>query len=347
MLKPAATLALLALSVCAPSARAAYVLPPTAERELVRILQLEGPAPDPYALQVAIDKDRVRVTASQAGAVKATLTLVHPDGAAPRRPRASPGSPRSPRRILPIRRPPRPSSPRLAATGRAVTWSELSDPVASDPGQAGADAKRQTELHEQLDVALYKTALGELETARTVLGGLPADLPSGMALQVATAWRLAGAPDKAEATLARLTDLDPAQRMAATAIRGQTDLDLDAALGDTAGAAACERIAAAAILARLGLADQALRYAQAVRERAPDCARAWESELHRLLDAHRTADAAALADQAVLRFPDDDQLLSLAASIFNAHGEYRKARAHPRGRRPPPPPTRRASCASC
>jgi tetratricopeptide (TPR) repeat protein len=324
MLKPAATLALLALSVCAPSARAAYVLPPTAERELVRILQLEGPAPDPYALQVAIDKDRVRVTASQAGAVKATLTLVHPDGAAPDAPRvagfaaiteADPADPKAAAAVL----------ARLAATGRAVTWSELSDPVASDPGQADADAKRQTELHEQLDVALYKTALGELETARTVLGGLPADLPSGMALQVATAWRLAGAPDKAEATLARLTDLDPAQRMAAAAIRGQTDLDLDAALGDTAGAAACERIAAAAILARLGLADQALRYAQAVRERAPDCARAWESELHRLLDAHRTADAAALADQAVLRFPDDDQLLSLAASIFNAHGEYRKA----------------------
>jgi tetratricopeptide (TPR) repeat protein len=316
--------ALLLAALPAPAATAAHVLPPTAERELIRILQLEGPAPDGYALQVAIDKDRARVTASRGGAVEATLTLVHPGDAPDDAPRAAgfaviheaaPGDSQAVAAVM----------ARLQATGRAVTWTELDDAPKAPGAPPGGDPKRQAEVHEQIDVALYKTALGELETARLVLAGLPADVPSGTALQIATAWRLAGSPERAEATLARLTDLDPAQTMAAAAIRGQTDLDIAAALGDTTGQAACERIAAAAILARLGLSEQALRYASAVRERAPDCARAWESELHRLLDAHRTADAAALADQAVARFPDDDQLLSLAASIFNAHGEYRKA----------------------
>ncbi|MEZ4265576.1 MAG: hypothetical protein R3F39_04295 [Myxococcota bacterium] len=319
---PLALLLLVALP--APAASAAHVLPPTAERELIRILQLEGPAPDAYALQVAIDKDRARVTASRGGQVEATLTLVHPADAPDDAPRVA--------GFAVIREAATEKSAaadavlaRLKSTGREVTWTELgeSKPAAGTPG--ALDPKRRAAVHEQIDVALYKIALGEVEAARTVLSGLPDDVQSGTALQIATAWRLAGVPERAEATLARLTDLDPAQVMAAAAIRGQTELDLEAALGDATGQAACERIASAAILAKLGLHEQALRYASAVRERAPDCARAWESELHRLLDAHRTKDAAALADQAVARFPEDDQLLSLAASIFNADGQYRKA----------------------
>lgn len=318
---------LLLVALPASTASASHVLPPTAERELIGILQLEGPAPDGYALQVAIDKDRARVTASRGGQVEATLTLVHPDAAPDDAPRAA--------GFAVIREAATEKSEaaaavlsRLRATGREVTWTELADaaPGTGAPGApSSGDLKRQAAVHEQIDIALYKIALGELEGARTVLAGLPAEIPSGTALQVATAWRLAGLPERAEATLAHLTGLDPAQLMAAAAIRGETALDIGAALGDTTGPAACERIASAAILARLGLSSQAMRFASEVRKRAPDCARAWGSELERLLELHRTKDAATLADQAVARFPDDDQLLSLAASIYNADGQYRKA----------------------
>lgn len=317
---PALALTLL-LGVSGPAARAAgpdYVLPPPAAQQLVRMLGLDGPSPDGLQLQVAIDKDRAHITASRDGAEVATLTLVHPSKAPADAlrvagfavlPSEDPGEAGAREALL----------ARLRAAGREVTWTELRPPPAP------ADPAEQDRTHRQIDVALYQVARGRPEQARQTLAALPGDLPTGTAVRLAMAWRIAGDQDRAEATLAALTDMDPAQKLAAAAIRGAEDLDVEASLEGGSPRDICDRVAVSDILARLDLAEPAMRLARAARAKNPDCPRAWEAELHRLLEAERLDDAAALAREAVARLPGDDQLTSLAASALSAHGDYREA----------------------
>ncbi len=301
----------------APPEPAAPVLPPTAASELRTLLAIGGDD-DPWAIRAAVDRDRARVTVTRR-ADRATLlavTFVHPSAAPAEAPRVGGVALVEAAGPLPVAD----LVARMAATGRSVTWTVPPPP----PPSSDADLAAIGRLHDALRAAAYRVDVGDLDEARAALKKLPSTLPVAITLDAAILYRRLGDAAEVQRLVATLPATDPIAHATGQVIL-EAEPDLDALLGERKAQSACELVPVARALSRVGQGEAALALATRTRDRAPDCARAWESVIHRHLELRRFDAALPLAEEALRRFPEDADLAHVAASVFQATEQYRRA----------------------
>jgi MYXO-CTERM domain-containing protein len=302
-------------------AHAAWILPPEASSAVTRAVDIRA-EPDRGGLlrSATLDKSTIRVEAKRRGAVVLSVTLVHPSAAAKGAFEAAgvalseaPG-PLDNKALAALKR-------ALKSAPLAVPWREIAD---EEPELAPAALDAMTTTLRQ---AQYLRAAGDHAEARKELSKLPATLPPHVAVRTAVLWTRLDAPKAATVALAGLGDGDTVHDAAARAIGG-APIDADALLSQLTPEAACHFTELAAALVTLTRPKEAREVAEAVLSRAPDCQAAWESALHRRLEARDFPAALTLAQSALAKYEvseASDGLLSTIASAHVAVESYVKA----------------------
>jgi len=203
----------------------------------------------------------------------------------------------------------------------AIPWRKIED---EKPGPAPSDLQAMTATLRQ---AKYLRAAGDLKEARAELGKLADTLPPHVAVRAAVLWTQLDAPKAAQVALTGLGDGDTVHDAAAKAINGAR-VDAKALLAELPGEQACHFSELASALVELKRPEEARAVAEEVLSHAPECQAAWESALHRRLEARDFPAALTLAEAALTKFPTDqasDGLLSTIASAHVAVEAYVKA----------------------
>ena len=301
-----------------PGAAPGHVLAPAAEGPVRALLGLDQGPLGKVTLQVKIDQSRILVTGlDRSGKRVLAITLVHPDGADPGAPtfggvavvsQPGPVDKGAMKRLM----------GRLKKATAVVPWTKIAP--ASRPDES-AEADR---IHDVLDRVRYEHAIGRSKRARELLSSLPSSMAPGAVFEACVAYRRLGDEAAVKRLLAGLGQLDAADSLAALIV-GAKPYDVAASLGARDGDAACRFAHVPELLSALGDSEAALNLAHEIRTRARPCRRAWESEIHRLLEARRFEDALDVNREAAALFGDDDRLTSLMASVMTANGKYREA----------------------
>jgi tetratricopeptide (TPR) repeat protein len=297
-----------------------WVLPPTAEPVVRAFVSSLGPHLAGHSLGARIDGGTVQLVArDKEGKVKLAVGLVHPS-AAPAGATTLGG--------VALVDAPGPVDPalRMALVQRleghplVLPWLRAG---AGRPDPAVRLAQDEA-AQATLERARYLRAIGDAAAARALLEGLPNGLSAGLWIEVALLWRQLGDGDASRRVAGRVECTLPDHDAAVAILRDQP-LDAAGQVGGLSEANACRYASVARLLADLERYEQALAVIDAIRSRAPDCARAWEVALHIRLDQRQKPAALLLARAVVEKFSDDDALLQLAATALSSSEAYREA----------------------
>jgi len=312
----------LLLVLTAPPADAEWVLPPEAGPAVQRAANVR-PRADKTGVtrSAALNKNEIVITAKRDGTMVMNVTLVHPSMAPEDAFRGAgvalleePG-PVDTEALAALRA-------SLTAAKRPVPWVETEDEPVASSEETEAKAEQALTLADRL-----LDSGGDLAKARAALDALPDKLPPALAVRAAVLWQRLESPDFAKAALAGLgTGSTPAHAIAAAVLGAK--VDAAAALGKTKGEEACAFTELSHALAALARPQEALTVALAVLERAGDCPAAWETALHRRVEAGDADASLALADKALARFPQKDAsvaLLSTIGSVYLTAGRHLEA----------------------
>jgi tetratricopeptide (TPR) repeat protein len=303
---------LLALNAVTSVAYAAWILPPEASSAVTRAVDIMPKADRAGLLRSAtLDKSTIRVQARRGDTVVLAVTLVHPSVAPTGAFQAAgvaliegPG-PLNRKALADLKR-------SLTRATDAIPWRELAGEVPELAPEA------MTAMTATLRHAQYLRAAGDLNDARTELERLPSALPPHVAVRAAVLWTQLDAPKAAAVVLTGLGDGASVHDAAAKAIQGQP-VDAEALLDELSPEAACHFTELAAALVALQRPKEAREVAEAVLRRAPDCQAAWESALHRRLEARDFPAALTLAEAALAKYELSKASDGLISTIASAH----------------------------
>ncbi|MGB0591664.1 MAG: hypothetical protein ACPGU1_18465 [Myxococcota bacterium] len=302
-------------------AHGAWILPPEAASAVSRAVDVQA-TPDRAGLlrSATLDGSTIRVEARRGETIIMAVTLVHPS-TAPEGAYTAAG--------VALTEAPGPIDAKALATLKRtlkrapgpVPWREIAD---EEPGIAPSALAEMTATLRQ---AQYLSAAGDHDDARAELGKLPATLPPHVAVRVAVLWTQLDAPKAATVALSGLGSGATVHDAAAKAIQG-TPIDAKALISSLSAADACRFTELAAALVALKRPKEAREVAELVLTRAPECQAAWESALHRRLEARDFKAGLTLATAAMDKFElsqATDGLLSTIASAHVAVESYVKA----------------------
>jgi tetratricopeptide (TPR) repeat protein len=298
-----------------------WVLPPTAEPLVRAFVALDGGRLDGLKLSARIDQSKVTLVArDDGGRVTATISLVHPStalegatqvgGLAVVAPQGRVSSSLA-----------RAALKRLKAHPLKLPWRAL-----GEDGEAERSERRARDEAAQiaLSEARYLRAIDDLEGARTKLTALPEDLSVGVWIEVALVQRQLGDVEASKKRAQGIQADSPVDRLAISLLV-DVDLDVTRSMAELPDEAVCKAVTIVSLLADLERPKDALSLVETILERAPNCGRAWENALHLRLDQREKPQALELARKIIERFPQDDELLQLAATALSANEAYREA----------------------
>ena len=293
-------------------AQADWILPPEAAPAVTRALSITA-TPDRLGLlrSATLDKTSIKVTVRRSDTVVMELSLVHPT-AAPQTAFRAAG-------VALVERPGpvdkaalKAIKASLSAASTPVPWRQL---AAAAPE---TDPEALQSMEQILRQTRYLKSAGDLKEARAHLETLPDALPPHVALRTAVLWMQLEAPKAAKATLSGLGEGTSVYDVAARAIGGEK-AEPDALLKGRDEAAACQFTELTAALVALGRPLEARALAERVLKRAPSCQAAWESALHRRLEARDFKAAMGLAKAALEAFSLERATDGLLSTIASAH----------------------------
>ena len=279
-------------------------------------------------IEAAIDKDRIRVSGPAGSATKQlAVTLVHPSTAPAAAPRAAgvallsePG-PAPPELVAEL-------IARLAASGSPLPWQTLvptprGAPEGSNPGRSGVEPSQAAAIRETLIAVGHRIQTAELDRARALLKDLPATIDDdGLALEVATVWVRLGEQAKAAKLLER--PFAGPTAVVAGVIRGSVTR-ADTVLANVPTEAVCRYVHVAQVFRELGHHGESRQMARLIRQRDSTCARAWEHEIHALLELEDLNAALEVSKNALKWVSGDESLLSTVGAVHHARGEFYQA----------------------
>ena len=312
---------LIALTGACSVASATWILPPEAATAVRSAVNIQ-PKPDRRGVlrSATLDRTAIRVEAKRGDDIILAISLVHPSQATEGAFVAAgvaldttPG-PLDTKALKALKA-------ALNKAPTAIPWRKIED---EKPGPAPSDLQAMTATLRQ---AKYLRAAGDLKEARAELGKLADTLPPHVAVRAAVLWTQLDAPKAAQVALTGLGDGDTVHDAAAKAINGAR-VDAKALLAELPGEQACHFSELASALVELKRPEEARAVAEEVLSHAPECQAAWESALHRRLEARDFPAALTLAEAALTKFPTDqasDGLLSTIASAHVAVEAYVKA----------------------
>lgn len=298
-----------------------WVLPPTAEPLVRSFVERDGGRLGDVILGARIEEHRVvLVGTDRSGETVMQLPFVHPSQAPEGAVEVGGLA------VVPAK------DPATASLTRAVIERLKSHPLTLPWREIGGGAQAKIEAQRARDEAAqralaearYARAVDDLERARAKVAGLPSPLSTGVWIEVALLQRQLGDLAGSSATLERLKDLAPVDALAAKLL-ADTSLDVTTGISAFVGPDICKAVTLVGLLAALDRPSDALSAAQLILERDPACGRAWERALHLRLDERQKPEALKLARAIIERFPEDDELLQLAATALSANQVYREA----------------------
>ena len=156
---------------------------------------------------------------------------------------------------------------------------------------------------ETLELANYKIVIGQKEAGITLLNSLPSELPPGMLIDAAIAFRSVGMTSKMKALLGADT-LKQQNKMAADLLLGK-DRNVTSTVEELTRDNACDSLSLMEVLHTLEKYEALLTLATAIRKADPECAGAWDVEFNEYTRRKELPRALKVAEEAHRSRPKD------------------------------------------
>jgi hypothetical protein len=248
------------------------------------------------ALMASINKDGVLVTARKGETVVLGVTLKHPNQGADNDIAI---------RNFVVHAQPGPSDKaalnallkRLRQNTSLLPWETPPAARKTLPKEALFKAR------ETLELANYKIVIGQKDAGIALLNSLPSQLPPGMLIDAAIAFRSVGMTSKMKALLGR-DMLKRQNRMAADLLLGK-DRDVTSTVNELSRDNACDSLSLMEVLHTLEKYESLLALATAIRKADPECAGAWDVEFNEYTRRKELPHALKVAEEAYHSRPKD------------------------------------------